>query len=294
MMKTVCFHHNDADGRASGAIVRHALGPEVQLIESDYDGTPIDWGAVERAERVVVVDFSFSMADMLRMAQGRQMVWIDHHKSALAEFKEVAAGWAGLRDSREAACVLCWKYFFPERPVPRAVVLIGDRDVWRWAEADTGAFNQGLYVLDSRVQNDDLWRKLLEDDPQTVDGIIREGRRLREIHLNDIARMVRARGFGVSFEGHWTLAVNAPGDGDIGQHGRDLGYKIVYCYVDQLQNGRLFTNVTAFSKEVDVSVIARKFGGGGHAGASGFAFPRQKTPFPDEAAVDWEQARAAA
>ena len=288
MTRTVCFHHNDTDGRASGAIVRYALGPEVQLIESDYDGTPINWEAVERAERVVVVDFSFSMPEMLRMAEGRQMAWIDHHKSALAEFQEVAVGWAGLRDSSEAACVLCWKYFFPERPTPRAVVLIGDRDVWRWAEADTGAFNEGLYVLDSRVQNDDLWRKLLEDDPQTVDGIVREGQRLREIHLNDVARMVKARGFAVRFEGHHTLAVNAPGDGDIGQRGRDLGYKVVYCYVDQLQNGRLYTNVTLFSREVDVSVIARKYGGGGHAGASGFSFPRDKSPFPDESVVKWE------
>jgi nanoRNase/pAp phosphatase (c-di-AMP/oligoRNAs hydrolase) len=58
--------------------------------------------------------------------------------------------------------------------------------------------------------------------------------------------------------------------------------------VDQLQNGRLYTNVTLFSREVDVSVIARKYGGGGHAGASGFSFPRDKSPFPDESVVKWE------
>ena len=37
--------------------------------------------------------------------------------------------------------------------------------------------------------------------------------------------------------------------------------------------------------EIDVSPIAQKFGGGGHAGAAGFHFQRSTTPFPPEATV---------
>jgi len=64
MTKTICFHHNDADGRASGAVVRYALGEEVTLFEVDYDGRPIPWGEVEKADKVIVVDFSFPRQDM--------------------------------------------------------------------------------------------------------------------------------------------------------------------------------------------------------------------------------------
>lgn len=287
MTRTVCFYHNDADGRASGAIARYALGGQIHLVEMDYDARPIPWDDILDADRIVVVDFSFSIQDMLKMAVGREFIWIDHHVSALTEMEEASKTWPGLRDHSTAACVLTWKYFFPNKPVPRAITLIGDRDIWRWAEADTGAFTEGLHVQDTSVERDDLWVPLLEDDSNFMKVIFDEGRRLREIRLEQIKRLVERRGFEVEFECHRTLVVNTHGNGDIGQHGRDLGFEIVYCYEDQIQRDILTTFVTLFSGQIDVSVIARRFGGGGHAGAAGFSFPRASTPFPTEAAVKW-------
>jgi len=287
MTKTICFHHNDPDGRASGAIVRYALGPDVQLIESDYDVTSIPWDAVAQAEKVIVVDFSFPVDAMVKLGEGRELVWIDHHKSAMAAFEGIAANWPGIRDISEAACVLTWKYFFPKRPVPKAILLIGDRDIWRWAEEDTGPFNESLYNRDHEAGDSAFWKPLLENDQPTLEKMIEEGAWLRKINLRNIERMMDARSFEVRFEGHQTLAVNAKGAGDIGDYGRERGYEIVYCYMDQMQNGVLSTGVTLFSDKVDVSVIAGRFGGGGHAGAAGFSFPRAVTPFPPDAEVKW-------
>jgi len=39
---------------------------------------------------------------------------------------------------------------------------------------------------------------------------------------------------------------------------------------------------------VDVSVIAKRYGGGGHAGAAGFSFLRGATPFPPSSQVEWD------
>lgn len=289
MSLTICFHHNDEDGRASGAIVRYALGKEVHLVEVDYDDLTIPWPLVEKASKVIVVDFSFPPQEMQKLATGREFIWIDHHISAIKEMEKASAQWAGIRDINEAACVLTWKFFFPTRAVPRAIVLVGDRDIWRWAEKDTGAFGEGLYVRDTRAENDSLWQPLLENDPKVLNEILKEGARLREIRLDEINALVERRGFEVKFFGERTLAINAPGNGDLGQRGRDLGYEIVYCYEDQMQQGVLSTNVTLFSKEVDVSVIAKKFGGGGHAHAAGFSFKRSSSPFPPEADVQWLQ-----
>jgi oligoribonuclease NrnB/cAMP/cGMP phosphodiesterase (DHH superfamily) len=287
MTITICFHHNDPDGRASGAIVRYALGPEVQLIESDYDATPIPWGEVARAETVIVVDFSFPVDEMLKLAKGHEFIWIDHHKSAMAVFSGIADNWPGIRDISEAACVLTWRYFFPRRPVPKAIVLIGDRDIWRWAEKETGPFNESLYNQDHDADDATFWKPLFEDDQLTLEKMIEEGSWLRKINLRNVERMMAARSFEVRFDGHSTLAVNAKGNGDIGDYGRDHGYEIIYCYIDQIQNGVLTTNVTLFSAKVDVSVIARRYGGGGHAGAAGFSFPRATTPFPPESDIKW-------
>jgi len=287
MMKSICFHHNDPDGHASGAIVKYALGDSVTLIESDYDGAPIPWEQVEQAEQVIVTDFSFPVDDMKRLAEGREFVWIDHHKSAIAEFEGIADDWPGIRDISEAACVLTWKYFFPERPVPRAIVLIGDRDIWRWAEKDTGPFGESLYNQDHHASNAKFWIPLLENDQAVLSKMIKEGARLREIALKYVDHMMAARSFEVRFDGYRTLAVNTRGNGDVGNYGRDRGYEIVYTYVDEMQVGGLTTVVTLFSNKIDVSVIAKRFGGGGHTGAAGFSFPRGASPFPPGSDVDW-------
>lgn len=287
MSTTICFYHNDEDGRASGAIVRYALGKDVCLIEIDYDDPTIPWEQIEKAGKVIVADFSFPLEEMKKLARGREFIWIDHHISAIKEMESAAEHWLGLRDIQEAACVLTWKYFFPERAIPQAILLIGDRDIWRWAEKDTGAFGEGLCVRNTRADNDSLWKPLLENDPKVFDEILTEGVRLREIRLAEIHDLIERRGFEVKFYGERTLAINAPGNGDLGQRGRDLGYDIVYCYEDQMQRGILMTHVTLFSKEVDVSEIAKKFGGGGHMHASGFSFPRSNSPFPPEAVVRW-------
>jgi len=42
-MTTLCIYHNDADGRASAAIVRRALGHDVTLYEMKYgDSLPLE------------------------------------------------------------------------------------------------------------------------------------------------------------------------------------------------------------------------------------------------------------
>jgi len=287
MTKSICFYHSDPDGHASGAIVKYALGDSVTLIASDYDTTSIPWEKVEAAEQIIVTDFSFPVDEMKHLAEGREMVWIDHHKSAMLEFEGIADDWSGIRDLSEAACVLTWRYFFPERPVPRAVVLIGDRDIWRWAEEDTGPFNESLYNRDHDANNAEFWKPLFEDDQAVLTRMIEEGTWLRAINLRKVDNIMAARSFEVRFEGYRTLAINTRGNGDIGNYGRDRDYEIVYTYVDEMRTGGLTTVVTLYSSKVDVSVIAKRYGGGGHAGAAGFSFPRGAIPFPPGAEVAW-------
>ncbi len=287
MNTTLCLHHNDADGRACGAIVRRAMGKEVVLCEMDYgESLPLDLVVV--ADHILIVDFSLPKTEMEQLALYHQFTWIDHHKSALDEMDGAADHWSGIRDTSEAACVLTWQYFFPDQAVPRAITLIGDRDIWRWAEADTGAFNEGLYQYFTRPNNDELWEPLLDDDPDLLSHIIELGSTLREARLREIRRTTARYGFGAIFEGYRTLVVNLRGSGDLGAQIRTLGYQMGYCYVDKVSEGQLMTFVTLYSDEVDVSKIAQKFGGGGHAGAAGFHFPRADSPFPPEAEVSLE------
>ncbi len=279
VIHTICLHHNDTDGRACAAITRRALGPDVWLYEMDYgDSLPLEY--ILTADHIILVDFSLTKDEMIQIATYHHLTWIDHHKSAIQELEEASQSWPGVRDTSEAACVLTWRYFFPNLPTPYAITLIGDRDIWRWAETDTGAFNEGLYQRDTRPLNDALWRPLLDNNDEVLDEILSHGRILRDARLRDIRRTLLSRGFPASIEGQQALVINLRGSGDIGQQIRNMGYEMAYCYVDYFQDGEITTFVTLYSSGVDVSVIAQRFGGGGHEGAAGFHFQRGASPFP--------------
>jgi oligoribonuclease NrnB/cAMP/cGMP phosphodiesterase (DHH superfamily) len=285
--KTLCLHHNDTDGRAAAAVIRKALGKEVLLYEMDY-GNMLPLEQVIIADEIIIVDFSLPKDEMLKLASYHSLTWIDHHKSSILEMKGVSDDWPGVRNTDEAACVLTWQYYFPDKSVPRAVTLIGDRDIWRWAEHETGAFNEGLYQQDTRPTNDKLWTPLLNGDPGILENIITKGKDLREARLRDIRRTVLNRGFSVTIEGNRTLVLNIRGSGDIGEQVRSLGYDMAYCYADNLHNGEITTYVSLYSKDVDVSIIANRFGGGGHPGAAGFHFKRGPSPFPAGLEVEFD------
>lgn len=286
-MTTLCIYHNDADGRASAAIVRRALGPETKLYEMQYgDSLPLE--ELLHAKHLVIVDFSLPREDIQRLADYHKITWIDHHKSALEELKDISQDWPGIRSIDEAACVLSWQYYFPEQATPKAIILIGDRDIWRWAEEETGAFNEGLYQLNTNPHNDALWEPLLNNDTNIITKLVKHGTILREARLRAIHSATAHYGYPVIFEGHSTLAINMRGSGDLGEHIRNRGYKIGYCYIDNFNHGEINTYVTLYSDSVDVAEIAKRFGGGGHAGAAGFHFKREGPPFPPQATVVFE------
>jgi len=285
-MTTLCIYHNDTDGRASAAIVRRALGQDILLYEMKYgDSLPLEELLV--ADHIIIVDFSLEPEDMKRLATYHQVTWIDHHKTAIAELGELGDELPGIRDVNEAACVLTWKYFYPEERVPFSIRLIGDRDIWRWELSETGPFNEGLYQKNTNPKNDKLWEPLFQDERNLINQLIDRGKTLREARLRGIQSSTARFGFAVIFEGHRTLAVNLRGSGDLGEHIRNHGYEIAYCYVDCPSDGEIYTFVSLYSKEIDVSKIAHRFGGGGHAGAAGFHFKRSDSPFPPGANITY-------
>jgi hypothetical protein len=277
--KTICLYHNDPDGGCSAAIVRRAFGPALRLQPLEI-GDPLPWDEIQSCRQAALVDYALPLADMQRLQQGRRLVWIDHHKTSLEGLGEAMAHLPGLREDGTAACVLAWRAFFPDHPLPRAVQLIGDRDVWRMQFPETRAFSEGLQQLDLHPATDATWEPLLADDPARLQELIEHGRTLFRARLKRIGDVVARYGFETVFEGHRTLAVNHRGNGDMGEYIRQAGYAVAYCYVETLRAGRLQTVVTLYSDQVDVSDIARKYGGGGHRGAAGFQFRREDRPFP--------------
>ena len=100
-----CFYHNDMDGICSGAIVNKFL-TEIQGNKTDpckfiminyKDEFPFD--TIQKDESIVIVDFSLQkpgeFEKLLEITPN--VVWIDHHKSAIERFKHLDGILAGIR-----------------------------------------------------------------------------------------------------------------------------------------------------------------------------------------------------
>ena len=89
----ICIYHSrDFDGWSSAAIVR-TIWPEIELIGWDYD---MELPELPDSKNIIMVDISLvreedketnPMLFMIELAKrSTQLVWIDHHKSAIEDY----------------------------------------------------------------------------------------------------------------------------------------------------------------------------------------------------------------
>jgi uncharacterized protein len=289
----ICIYHNrDLDGWMSAAIVqlRH---PEVELIGWDY-GQPVPT-PLDETSLIILVDICLPKPtmDMLGKNGTGNLIWIDHHISAIKEMKiDGVPEPAGLRNIHFAACELTWKYFFPEENMPELVRLLGRYDCFGHKGTDEEQkvleFQYGARAVISNP--DDAYSFLIECtrtkesegwflQAQVVVGRIHELGRGIYKYLCTEAQQTYKRAFPVIFlvpedSSHDTayqfLCVNQerfnPINFGINYHEDKHNGFLCFHYANGKWNFSLYND----DGEVDCSAICKMLGGGGHKGASGF------------------------
>ena len=268
-----CFYHNDLDGRCAGAIVYKAMknqendGTGFSYIEIDYKDN-INICSILKNEQIVIVDFSFKpeiMEEVLKKT--KNIIWIDHHKTA-DEYK-YSQDIRGLRiteNKKFSGCELTWMYFYPKENMPRAVELIGDRDKWAWKLGEeTANFNQGL-LSQYHQPDSNIWDNLFTNSEVFLTAIKKEGEtciRFRNSFCKDYAD---SYGFETDFEGYkcFALGLYMFGSEAFGERFKQYDISLSYEYLGDKWI------VGLYSEKIDVGEIAKRYGGGGHIGASGF------------------------
>lgn len=308
----ICFYHNDLDGRFSAGIVSCWVGIKrveipIQFIEMDY-AKSIPWDKIKPDEQIWIVDFSFSPEDMRKLfSLTKDITWIDHHKTAIVKYADWSGHIKGIRRPDEAACVLTWKYVHwmsgrggdienlnavcpSGLEVPRSVAMIGDYDAWLHKIPDSTAFYEGCKLLDSTPGNEDLWNLLTgEAEGKYGDGrplpkrdvcssVIQAGKtaiKYRDSYCKD---MCDSYGFESEIDGVKCWVTNIYRFGSFGFAKRMEQYPV--C-VGCVFNGIKWTiSLYSDKPDMDVSLICKNHGGGGHKGAAGFVtidFPFKKS-----------------
>jgi oligoribonuclease NrnB/cAMP/cGMP phosphodiesterase (DHH superfamily) len=268
-----CFYHSaDLDGWCSGAIVKMAY-PECEMIGINY-GDAVRWERIEPKEMVFMVDFSLPMEDMERLSDLSELVWIDHHKSAIEAARERCFMSSGgqLLEIGRAGCELTWEWCFNGVSLPRAVFLLGRYDVWDHHN-HPGAldFQYGMRgVGECGPESQGFWQRLFNDDHFEVDRIIQDGELLLAYEEAQNAMYVKSCAFEVELDGLRCIAVN-----------KGLTNSLLFASVyDPTRHdvmlsfvrrpGKWTVSIYADKPEVDASEICKNRGGGGHKGAAGF------------------------
>lgn len=304
MSIVVIYHGNCADGFTAAWAARKKFGDSAEYVAGVYQNPPPDVAGKD----VVLLDFSYKrdvLRDMAKVA--RSILVLDHHKSAAEDLYEEgctldelatiirmdAPSWLApltweytqqcryqdecenigkaiiyaYFDMNRSGAGIAWDFFHPGVPRPALVDHVEDRDLWRFALPGTREIQAAVF---SFPYSFDLWDGLAYADMATLRT---EGAAIERKHHKDVAELVGVCKRRMTIAGYDVPVASLPYTlvSDAG-HLMAQGEPFAACYWDT-PDGRVF-GLRSSDGGMDVSSVAKVYGGGGHAQAAGFRVPR--------------------
>lgn len=290
----VIYHNHCADGFGAAWACWERWSDSCRYVAANYGEAPPDVAG----KHVLIVDFSYKRDVLREMGKSaRSVIVLDHHKTAQADLADWAiedvAGdfWAGdnplksvwhndeyigqpiaaLFDMDRSGARLAWD-FCHEGNVPLLIRLIEDRDLWRFTMEETKPFSLWLR---SEPFDFDRWKEIAEDLDWVSDSreaIMAEAyamQRFFDAKVSEIASFAKPR----ALCEHMPVVVNCPP-----MFASEVGHEILDKHTDApfaatwFEDGKKrMWSLRSRDDRLDVSEVAKLFGGGGHRNAAGFS-----------------------
>ena len=300
----VVYHSADFDGIACREVARRFLlaNPDnhVRFVGWNFGDPPV---AIKDDDEILVMDlpldrvFGFKIEDLIADAGmppaykigAANVTWIDHHKTSIDTHPRDIPGY---RVDGVAACRLAYAWFFrqsmfPEpdkQPLPTyanfferqvtepiALTLIGEHDVWDHRDPRALRLQYGLRAYDLEA----VWPRLLhlDDSPIELMPLMEAGIYCERYARNVDASVCEHRTFLLEWEGLRWLCLNSArfnSQSFAARDTRETGHDALlgFCWDGKCWQVSLYH--AAHNTNIDLSEIAKKYGGGGHRGACGF------------------------
>lgn len=260
---TLCIYHgNCADGFGAAWVVSQALDA-VEFYPGVYQDPPPD----VTGRDVVMVDFSYKRPVLLEMALSANSILIlDHHKTAEFDLTDLPDNVTAIFDQSHSGSILTWNHFFPDKCPPQLLLYIEDRDLWKFELPSSREVNAAIF---SFPYDFDTWNGMLATE---VEVLANQGEAIERKHFKDVHELLGVVSREMNIGGYRVPVANLPYTmtSDAG-HILATGKPFAACYWDT-PNGRVFS-LRSSDGGLDVSEIAKGYGGGGHMHAAGFRIP---------------------
>jgi len=269
----VFYHGNCPDGWCSAFLIKLLWDKDAELRPCVY-GTPPPSPADIEGRRVMVLDFTWPR----HIVQGlnfvsKSLVILDHHKSAEQEL-------AGLDyahfDMTKSGAMLTYEWIQAQSAIavgmPWYVRYVQDRDLWKFELPESRAINAWIMA---QPQTYDAWGAF----PGSPETVVPLGRSILQ-HIAHYMEKVAAQAVELPkamngpLHRRKVMVVNAayPNISDVLGYLCDKGADVAMGWFVR-GDGLVQFSLTSHG-DVDVSEIARAFGGGGHKRAAGFELTR--------------------
>lgn len=271
----VIFYHADClDGFGSAYAAWKKFGDSAEYLPAKYGHEPLVEEAAGRD--AFFIDFCYPKEVMDKVVgSATSLVVLDHHEGV----KEVVEGMpAYVYDANRSGATIAWSYFHPDVPTPELLKHIEDEDLYRFNMPDTRALGVFLSAHDSSFSFWDQVAADLEDRDKRKEVLSRANVYVE--YFNHLVELSVTHAHPVLFEEYRVLLANtSPMKTLKSAVGNALAKKMPpFGLVMSVHPNGLGVSIRG-DGSVDVSVIARKYGGNGHPSSSGFHIPWQ-SPMP--------------
>lgn len=282
MEKLVVYHSADFDGVGCCEVAKKFLGTrEWTYVGWNFGDPPI---TVSKNAEVIIMDLPPTCVEGWENLV--DLTWIDHHKSSIQEYAKYFSEDNSYLIDGVAACRLAYQWFWwgkynlPEKEdyidrtvdEPLCIRLLGEYDIWRKDDPRAETLQYGLR---SKEVPSSAWLRLLDPNYSEIalDEFLMAGK-IAQAYQKKRDASAAKNAYLLEWEGLKFLTINSLGCNSLTFESvdkDDAGHDALMVYCRRADGSWSVSMYHAKHRtDLDLSVIAAKYGGGGHRGACGF------------------------
>jgi nanoRNase/pAp phosphatase (c-di-AMP/oligoRNAs hydrolase) len=289
---SIIYHNNCPDGIFG---LWCAYYYNKKNLNNDFNKIGISAGSIPydnfTNQNIIFIDVCPSFEYIIEKSKTvKKITILDHHKSAYDEYlkkKELIDKLNNVEiifDMKRSGCQIAWDYFFPELYALWFINYCADQDLWTWKLNSSKAINNAFHINNFYDENNlDKITELINYTDKDKNKLIEEGilvDKVRQITLTE--QLEYSERWKMIFNDSLynievgTIGINMKSEfGNLLANKNNANFGVIWNYSPK--ENIWYISLRGHDNSPDLSIIAKHFGGGGHAKAA--AFRLNENPF---------------